>query len=68
MLSFLVDVNSKVTLILGGLLNVVLIALVYKKTPKVMRIYSKLVLQTCVVDLANLIVGEIVQPVSFVIR
>ena len=68
MLSFIVDVNSKVTLILGGLLNVVLIVLVYKKTPKVMRIYSKLVLQTCVGDLANLIVGEIVQPVSFFIR
>ena len=66
MLSFIVDVNSKVTLVLGGLLNVALIVLVYKKTPNIMRIYSKLVLQTCVGDLANLIVSEFVQPVIFV--
>lgn len=64
MLSFLIEVNSKLSLVIGGFLNILLIVLVYKNTPKDMKIYSKLVFQTCVGDLANLVIGEIVQPVN----
>ena len=64
MLSFIVELNSKVTLVIGGFLNILLIVLVCKNTPEDMKIYSKLVLQTCVGDLTNLVIGEIVQPVN----
>ena len=64
MLSFIVELNSKVTLVIGGFLNILLIVLVCKNTPEDMKIYSKLVLQTCVGDLTNLVIGEIVQPIN----
>jgi hypothetical protein len=58
------EINSKLSLIIGGFMNILLIWLVCKRTPKEMRIYSKILLQVCFSDLANLIVNDLVQPVS----
>jgi hypothetical protein len=58
-----IGINSKICLTVGGFLNCLLIWLVIKKTSPVMKSYSKIVLQTCLCDLANLIIGDIEQPV-----
>lgn len=63
MLSLLVELNSKASLLLGGFLNILLIVLIYKNTPKDMKLYSKLLIQTCIGDLANILIGDFVQPV-----
>lgn len=60
----IIELNSKLSLIIGGLLNAILILLVYKRTPKEMKVYSKIVLQTCFFDLLNLLIADIVQPVK----
>ena len=56
--------NSKVCLILGFMLNLTVIWLVRYRTPKEMKVYSKIVFQTCFVDLILLVSSELVQPVS----
>jgi hypothetical protein len=42
--------------VVGSLLNVFLIHVIWKHTPKEMRDYSKILMQTCVTDLLFLLV------------
>jgi len=50
---------------IGLIANIGLIYLIIKKTPKEMRIHSRILLQTCVIDIALLIVTVFGQPVKF---
>jgi hypothetical protein len=55
--------NSKICLVGGGFLNILMMFIICTKTPAEMQIYSKILLQTCVLDLCNLVMDELVQPV-----
>jgi hypothetical protein len=60
-----INVNSKICFFLGGFFNLTLLVLIFTKTPKEMRIYSKILLQIIISDIANLIFTEVVQPVNY---
>ncbi|KAL3069055.1 hypothetical protein niasHT_034285 [Heterodera trifolii] len=47
-------------------LNVILIRLIVRHTPKPMRIYSKILLQTCVTDILLLLITLLFNPNNFV--
>uniref|UniRef100_A0A914H4L7 Gustatory receptor n=1 Tax=Globodera rostochiensis TaxID=31243 RepID=A0A914H4L7_GLORO len=51
---------------LGILFNGIMIRLIVRHTPKPMRIYSKILLQTCLTDLLLLIVVFLFQPYNFI--
>uniref|UniRef100_A0A914HYK3 G protein-coupled receptor n=1 Tax=Globodera rostochiensis TaxID=31243 RepID=A0A914HYK3_GLORO len=55
-----------ICLLVGVPLNLLLIWLLLRRTSKEMRVYSQILVQTCVVDLLVLVLGELVQPVFFV--
>ncbi|KAL7075704.1 hypothetical protein ACQ4LE_005175 [Meloidogyne hapla] len=59
----IIDINYIFCLIIGGILNLLVIWLVFKKTPKEMLVYSKIILQTSFCDLTFLIISFIVKPV-----
>jgi hypothetical protein len=50
--------------VVGSLLNVLLIGLIRRHTPKEMRVYSKILLQTCVTDLLLLAATVLTDVVS----
>jgi hypothetical protein len=55
--------NSLATLLLGASFNLLAIWMIVRHTPKEMRVYSLLLLQTCLADLTLLILSYILQPV-----
>jgi len=57
-------INSLFCLFIGVSLNILLIWLIFKQTPKEKQIYSQILLQTCIADILLLIMGELVQPVN----
>ena len=57
--------NSRLCPPIGLIANIGLIYLIINKTPKEMRIHSRILLQTCVIDIALLIVTMFGQPVNF---
>ena len=57
------NINSIFCLVIGGVFNMIVIWLVFNKTPKEMSVYSKIILQTCFCDLALLMFSFIAQPV-----
>uniref|UniRef100_A0A1I8C1E4 G_PROTEIN_RECEP_F1_2 domain-containing protein n=1 Tax=Meloidogyne hapla TaxID=6305 RepID=A0A1I8C1E4_MELHA len=57
--------NSRLCPPIGLIANIGLIYLIINKTPKEMRIHSRILLQTCVIDIALLIVTIIGQPACF---
>ncbi|CAK5083057.1 unnamed protein product [Meloidogyne enterolobii] len=59
-------INSLFCLSIGVSLNILLIWLIFKQTPKEKQIYSQILLQTCIIDILLLIMGELVQPIFFV--
>ncbi|CAK5073827.1 unnamed protein product [Meloidogyne enterolobii] len=50
---------------MGLFFNFLLIYLIIRYTMKEMEVYSKILLQTCIVDIAVIVVFAIVQPVFF---
>ncbi|KAI1712911.1 serpentine type 7TM GPCR chemoreceptor srd domain-containing protein [Ditylenchus destructor] len=60
------DLNSAACLIIGGVLNILLICLIRRKTSKEMTVYSRILLQTCIIDLYVLLIGYLLQPIFFV--
>jgi hypothetical protein len=55
--------NSLSTFMFGSCFNLLTIWIIVRQTPKEMRVYSLLLLQTCLADLALLSLSYIVQPV-----
>lgn len=51
-------------LLFGGTLNGILIYLILRKTPPTLRVYSKILLQTCVLDLLFLVLTVVAVPVG----
>lgn len=58
------DLNSAFCLVIGGVLNILLIYLIRRKTSKEMTVYSRILLQTCIIDLYVLTIGYLLQPVT----
>jgi hypothetical protein len=58
--------NSLSCTILGTVLNLLLIWLIQKRTVKEMRVYSRILLQTCIADLVFLAVNELTQPIFII--
>uniref|UniRef100_A0A915D1M7 Vomeronasal type-1 receptor n=1 Tax=Ditylenchus dipsaci TaxID=166011 RepID=A0A915D1M7_9BILA len=57
--------NSSFCLFIGGFLNCFLVYLIKSRTTKEMKVYSRILLQTCVVDLCVLVIGFLSQPIFF---
>jgi hypothetical protein len=55
--------NSLATLRFGSAFNLLTIWMIFRHTPREMRVYSLLLLQTCLSDLALLVISYIVRPV-----
>jgi hypothetical protein len=55
--------NSRLVPLLGFPLNALLFWLIWAKTPKEMRVHSRILLQTCILDIILLIVNFIASPV-----
>jgi hypothetical protein len=55
--------NSLATLLFGSTFNLLTIWMIFHHTPTEMRVYSLLLLQTCLADLALLVISYIVRPV-----
>ena len=53
------------SLVFGSAFNIGLVWLILKHTPTELRVYSRILLQTCITDLLILVVGAIVQPVFY---
>ena len=51
------------TLCIGGLLNSTTVWLILHHTPKEMRVYSRILLQTCFIDLLTLVIFALIEPV-----
>jgi len=58
------SVNAMSALVSGYVLNGLAIVLIVWRTPKEMRVYSRILLQTCVIDLLMLATTALVQPVK----
>ena len=58
------SVNAMAALVSGSVLNGLAIALIVWRTPKEMRVYSRILLQTCGIDLLLLTVNLVTQPVG----
>jgi DMSO/TMAO reductase YedYZ heme-binding membrane subunit len=56
--------NARLVPVFGFPLNALLFWLVWTKTPKEMRVHSRILLQTCIADLIFLSVALIASPVS----
>ncbi|KAF7636308.1 hypothetical protein Mgra_00004295 [Meloidogyne graminicola] len=65
-IKYIYNINSLICLIIGVILNIGVIWLVIKKTPKEMKVYAKIILQTSINDLILLIITHFVQPIIFV--
>ncbi|KAL3110759.1 hypothetical protein niasHT_011264 [Heterodera trifolii] len=63
---FVYSVSAAVSFLLGMFLNVLLMYLIYTKTVKAMRIYSRLLLHSCFMDILIVIVSTAVQPILVV--
>jgi hypothetical protein len=57
--------NSRIVPVLGLPLNTLLFWLIWIKTPKEMRVHSRILLQTCVVDIILLLISLIGIPVIY---
>ena len=53
------------SLVFGSAFNIGLVWLILSHTPTELRVYSRILLQTCVTDLLMLAMNAIVQPVIF---
>uniref|UniRef100_A0A915EFR9 Vomeronasal type-1 receptor n=1 Tax=Ditylenchus dipsaci TaxID=166011 RepID=A0A915EFR9_9BILA len=56
-------INCYVCFVLGCFLNCLLIYLIKKKTVNEMKMYSRILLQTCFNNLYNLAISALVQPI-----
>ena len=57
-------INTGVSLVVGVILNCLLIYLIRTRTSKEMQEYSRILLQTCFVDIFSLVVWWIAQPAA----
>jgi hypothetical protein len=62
---FATDLCAKIAFVLGVPLNALLFWLILRHTPKEMRVYSQILMQTCVMDLVILGVLQLAQTVCF---
>ena len=54
------------SLVFGSAFNIGLVWLILMHTPTELRVYSRILLQTCVLDLLMLAISAIVQPVFYI--
>lgn len=57
-------INNSISVILGLIENIVLLYLILTKTPGIMKIYRKILLQNCIVDLIYTISTGVAEPVG----
>ena len=58
------EICALTSLVFGSAFNIGLVWLILKHTPTELRVYSRILLQTCVTDLLMLVLDAIVQPVN----
>ncbi|KAI1731232.1 serpentine type 7TM GPCR chemoreceptor srd domain-containing protein [Ditylenchus destructor] len=60
------SISNGIAVIAGVLLNSLLIFLILKKSVRAMKVYSRILLQTCIIDLYMLFIVAMVQPIYVV--
>lgn len=64
-LSTIHTLNNWIAFVLGLSTTLLLIYLIFKKTPKSFKDYSRLILLTAIVDLVYVVINFLIQVVSF---